>query len=165
MNLVLGSSKKLWADAVETSESLCQPLPYFAKQYLIETLSEYTRRTDLREKVSVHYIVTMSDEFKREGIGSREKRAKLTDFGNICLLVSGFFPERTLRLNVSKTYFSDFGETVFTLLGNKKEKDVFFEVETNFRKMVRVIEVITLTQDRVVQKRIISFEGNFYTNN
>lgn len=101
------------------------------ENYLVLTLDRFTTKTDLASSVIA------LDFLESKNIGSKHNALLLRDVGDQCLLLSGLFPERALRRNVSLNYFIGIGQQAYfslsdTLLKREFDPELFANLSKNF---------------------------------
>lgn len=97
-----------WQDLVKEAEVFNGvPLGEELESYLVFLLMRYTGKPELAAKVmALDYL---------EGAQSTgtERREKMRDVGDQCLLYSGFFPKRAEKRRVRVSYYVDLGRTAY----------------------------------------------------
>lgn len=107
--------------------------------YLVLTLDAFLRDTDLANNVlALTYLENIREE-------SFESTRNLRLIGDQCLLISGLFPERANKRNVSLGYYVDMGKNSYYKLANasphlKLNNDLFYELSIHF---VGLMDILT----------------------
>jgi len=81
--------------------------------FLVFTLMRFMRRTDLFSIVLALEFLNASLEYT-----GKKKEQALSEVGDVSLILSGPFPERSQRLGVSSSYFSQMGRMAFSGLAD-----------------------------------------------
>lgn len=100
------------------------------ESFLVFTLIRFMERTDL-------FSVTLALEYYKasaEYTGQKKEQA-LSEVGDISLILSGLFPERVKRLNVSKSYFSEMGRMAFLVLADSFAQRRLHRIEGLYRNI------------------------------
>ena len=97
-----------WQDLVKEAEAFNGvPLDEELESYLVFLLMRYTGKPELAAKVmALDYLQGV------QTTGS-ERREKMRDVGDQCLLYSGFFPKRAEKRRVRVSYYVDLGRTAY----------------------------------------------------
>lgn len=89
------------------------------ENYLVLTLDHYTRKAKIASVViAIDFLESTNIEKPRDGILLRE-------VGDQCLLISGLFPERVLKKNVSLNYLIGVGQQAYLALTDTRLKENF----------------------------------------
>lgn len=89
------------------------------ENYLVLTLDRYTKREELITSVIAIAFLESAYVAKLQGAN------QLRDIGDQCLLLSGLFPERALKKNVSLNYFIGIGQQAYLALTDVRLKEEF----------------------------------------
>ncbi len=101
------------------------------ESYLVLTLDHFTTENDLASSlIAVDFLESIDISSKRDAV-------VLRDVGDQCLLLSGLFPERAIKKNVSLNYFIGIGQQAYLALTDirlKREFDpeLFSKLSNNF---------------------------------
>lgn len=97
-----------WHDLVKEAEAFNGvSLDEELESYLVFLLMRYTGKPELAAKVmALDYLAGA------QAIGS-ERREKMRDVGDQCLLYSGLFPKRAEKRRVRVSYYVDLGRTAY----------------------------------------------------
>lgn len=83
--------------------------------YLVVTLNHFTQCEQLSSKViALDFLQHQND---------RTKTALMRETGDHCLLLSGLFPERVYKKNVSLHYMIGMGRNAYALISNHHQHD------------------------------------------
>lgn len=101
------------------------------ESYLVLTLDRFTTESGLASSVIA------LDFLEGTNIGSIRDALLLRDVGDQCLLLSGLFPERALKKNVSLNYFIGIGQKAYHALTDIRLKhefdpELFANLSNNF---------------------------------
>lgn len=101
------------------------------ESYLVLTLDHFTRENGLAS------CVIALDFLENTSIKHARDASSLREVGDQCLLLSGLFPERALKKNVSLSYFIGIGQQAYLALTDvrlKREFDpeLYQKLSTNF---------------------------------
>jgi len=89
------------------------------ENYLVLTLDHYTRKGNIASVViAIDFLEGTNIEKPRDGLLLRE-------VGDQCLLISGLFPERVLKKNVSLNYLIGMGQQAYLALTDTRLKANF----------------------------------------
>lgn len=114
------------------------------ESYLVLTLDHYTKDNGLASSVlSLEFLEAVN-------VHGKLGLTRLRTVGDQCLLLSGLFPERALKKNVSLNYFIHIGKHAYYLIGNdfsKNELDqtLFFKLSENFVGLMDVLHNMRTT--------------------
>ena len=89
------------------------------ESYLVLTLDHYTTKNGLASSVIA------LDFLKGTHIGHERNGTQLREVGDQCLLLSGLFPERAIKKNVSLNYFVGIGQQAYLALTDIRLKHKF----------------------------------------
>ncbi|MCB1826862.1 MAG: hypothetical protein KDH94_00455 [Coxiellaceae bacterium] len=89
------------------------------ESYLVLTLDHYTKKDEL-----ISSVIAL-DFLKSTNIARPRDGALLREVGDQCLILSGLFPERALKKNVSLTYFIGMGQQAYLALTDNRLKESF----------------------------------------
>lgn len=122
------------------------------ESFLVFTLMRFEQRTDLLALTLALEYLKASTEYT----GQRKEQA-LTDVGDTSLIFAGLFPERSHRLNVPASYFSQMGRMAFTDLANLFALKKLRGLEGLYRNAEKSFSVMT--------EVLLSARENKYGNN
>lgn len=89
------------------------------ENYIVLTLDHYTKKEELITSViALEFLENTNIEKPHDG-------EQLRNVGDQCLILSGLFPERALRKNVSLDYFISMGQQAYLALTDIRLKDNF----------------------------------------
>lgn len=109
--------------------------------YLVLTLRAFIQNTDIADNVlALTFLenITHSNNLTAQNIRY---------VGDQCLLLSGLFPERAKRRNVSLSYYVDMGKNSYLTLAEasphlKLDNDLFYELGKHFVGLMDVLHAI-----------------------
>jgi hypothetical protein len=115
--LVYQSSQAMWHQLImeaETTQAIT--LNDELKSYLILLLIEYTKKPEqIMQNTAKNYLTSIANRARC--------REKLRESGDICLLVSGLFPNRYERSALSATHFISIGRSAYATLATHLESN------------------------------------------
>jgi len=118
------------------------------ESYLVLTLDRFTTENGLVSSViALDFLESTSIIHKRNGL-------VLRDVGDQCLLLSGLFPERALKKNVSLNYFIGVGQQAYLTLTDIRLKhdfdaELFEQLSHNFVGLMDLLHAMrTMTNTR-----------------
>ena len=113
-------------------------LPESIEHYIVLTLHTYTKDTSLITAVmAIEFLNAIENT-------ASIKLNKLRQVGDHCLIISGLFPERTKRKNVSPEYFENIGKEAYYNLSFVDtnwalDKNIFLSLFENFSQLKRLL--------------------------
>ncbi len=117
------------------------------EHYLVLTLDHFTTEKSLAN-------VTMAIDFLLafEKLG-RQGGELLRQVGDKCLLLTGLFPERALRKNVSLEYFIGIGQQAYHILADFRFKQIydnelFDKLSKDFVELIHVLQAMRQFENR-----------------
>jgi len=139
--ITASSSVTLYRDLVLSGASrIGCVLPHDLEAYLTVLLHRHESATDFFEG-------TCSERFLRaQNLSGRPRQKEYRALGDACLLLSGFFPARAHRLNVSDEYYRSIGRNSYDLLCSDRampNSDLFRDLSCEFILLTRVLSAIT----------------------
>jgi hypothetical protein len=107
------------------------------ESYLVFTLDHFTRSNKISS------VVIAFDYLSSIKLRGRKNEESLRAVGDHCLLLSGLFPERALRKNVSLSYFIGVGKQAYNLIAINPhpalDRKLFHELSENFVGLMDVL--------------------------
>lgn len=83
------------------------------ESFLVFTLMRFVKRSDIFSIILAIEFLNASTNYT-----GRKKEQTLSEVGDISLILAGLFPERSRRLGVSSSYFSEMGRMAFVDLAD-----------------------------------------------
>lgn len=107
-NLVVNAATAQWHDLVREAEELNGLiLDEELESYLVFLLMRYTECTELAARVmALEYLNSAN-------MSGTERKDRMRDVGDQCLLFSGLFPRRAERRRVKVSYYVDLGRSAY----------------------------------------------------
>lgn len=101
------------------------------ENYLVLTLDHFTKEKKLISSVIAIDFLHASDSHGKQSID------KLREVGDQCLLLSGLFPERALKKNVSLNYFINIGKQAYETVAENNliltfDSELFYQLSDDF---------------------------------
>jgi hypothetical protein len=94
--------------------------------------------------------------------GGRERKDRLRDVGDVCLLYSGLFPQMAARRRVRLSYFVQLGRTAYQELSDRLERgfaQVYLNLAHGFVPLMDVLQAMrALPRDAPVLQPLEAFE-------
>lgn len=108
-----------WYDLVKhTQAQTGMKLDDHVESYLILTLDSFVTGSVEREvPVAIEYLESIDPK-------QQQSNSRLRTVGDRCLMLTGFFPERARRLNVSLSYFANIGRQAYLTLADRSNMRV-----------------------------------------
>lgn len=108
------------------------------ESYLVFTLDHFTRSNKISS------IVIAFDYLNSIKLQGRKSEESLRNIGDHCLLLSGLFPERALKKNVSLSYFVGIGKQAYNLISTGSyhhalDPKLFYALSENFIGLMDVL--------------------------
>lgn len=116
-------------------------LPEAIENYVVLTLSAYTTRTSLASIViAIEFLESLKDT-------SNYSMQKLRDVGDHCLILSGLFPDRIKRKNVSEKYLVNIGKEAYYTLSYapvqwQLDQGLFYQLFENFTDLIQLLKAM-----------------------
>lgn len=131
-----------WVEFVKAGEARAEcNLGEDLESFLVFTLMRFMHRTDLFSVVLALEFLHASTEYT-----GKKKEQVLSEIGDTSLILAGLFPERSQRLGVSPSYFSEMGRMAFGELADsfaarklKGLEGLYRNVESGFPFMANVL--------------------------
>lgn len=120
-----------WYDLVkDTQAATGVQLDDHVASYLILTLDRFvTQALEQDLPLAIEYLQSM-------GYRHSQNSSHLRTVGDRCLILSGFFPERAHRFNVSLNYFANIGRQAYLTLADranlKADPELFYKLGFRF---------------------------------
>lgn len=116
---------------------LSEPL----ENYLVLTLCAYTTRTSLASIVLAIEFLECINELSHQNL------LKLRDVGDHCLILSGLFPERIKRKNISASYLENIGREAYYTLSYapiqwQLDHQLFYQLFENYGDITQLLRGI-----------------------
>ena len=108
------------------------------ENYVVITLDAYTQFTTLSATaIAIDYLEQLQNL-------SRHNMHVLRGIGDQCLILSGLFPDRAKRKNVSKHYFMRLGKSAYYILSSvdiawKLDNTLFYQLFESFSDLTSVL--------------------------
>jgi hypothetical protein len=143
--------ESLFDRLVATGEqrALCRALPHQLHMFLVKCLVDHLTDRDLSHQIFATALLEASI------LRGQERIAQLKQVGDRALLIVGFFPERAARLNVSRSYFRDIGQSAYIALsgrlfamGRDDAADCYNAVVRGFDMLATVLDAAHARHDR-----------------
>jgi hypothetical protein len=113
------------------------------ESYLVFLLMRFVGQPQLTSRVlALEYL---------EGLLAmgRQRRERLRDVGDVCLLYSGLFPQMATRRRVRISYYVDLGRAAYRELGQKLESGRFYvHLAQAFVSLMDVMQAMRALQNR-----------------
>lgn len=109
--------------------------------YLVITLDKFTTSQELASSaIAIDYLSGIE-------LSGQNKGVVLRQVGDECLLLSGLFPERALKKNVSLGYFIGLGQQAYNLIAATKalkdfDNELFSKLSDNFIGLMDVLHTM-----------------------
>lgn len=137
-----------WVEFVKFGEARAERnLSEELESFLVFTLMRFAERTDL-------FLFTLALEYLKASTEytGRKKEQVLSEVGDVSLLLAGLFPERSRKLGIPPSYFSQMGRMAFSELADsfasrklKRFECLYRNVSDGFPAMA---DVLTATRER-----------------
>ena len=128
-----------WHALVNDAEKACVlELGEEIESYLVFLLMRFAGRADLGSSI-------LALEFLQSLHSSGEVRIeKLKELGDKCLLFSGLFPEQAKRRHVTRNYFTDMGQSAYSLIHDREGgwAELYGALSEAFINMTTVLNVM-----------------------
>ena len=130
---------------VEAESQAGYLLSHDIKKYLMLTLDHYTNDLTLPTSIiAIDYLNALNQKGTKQSIGLR-------NIGDQCLILSGLFPERLLKKNVSLDYTISIGRQSYSHLAIDRhchpwDSDLFQELHVHFMGLVDILHFMRAPQ-------------------
>jgi len=120
------------------------------QQYLVMTLDHFTTQDRLVTTViAIDYLQSLN-------LSGKLGHSSLRNVGDQCLIISGLFPERALRKNISLNYFVSIGQQAYGTLAITNpnfefDAELFAKLSTNFVGLMDVLHTMRQLPDPIIQ--------------
>lgn len=115
------------------------------QHYLVLTLRHFTTNKDIASKVLAIDFLTHSE------MNTANDQRSIRDLGDHCLVLSGLFPERIVKKNISLNYVIGIGKQSYRLLSTANspsvkyiDKKLFSHLDMNFVGLMDLLNHIRL---------------------
>lgn len=113
------------------------------ENYLVITLDQFTQQVDLGS------TVIAIDYLNSNNLSGKSAAIQLRHVGDQCLLLSGLFPERAYKKNVSLDYFINVGQSAYSVLAmghltKTFDHALFLELSKHFVGLMDVLHAMRL---------------------
>tara|TARA_B100001093_G_scaffold515373_1_gene591563 strand:- start:1009 stop:1476 length:468 start_codon:yes stop_codon:yes gene_type:complete len=132
-------SQSQWFNLILNAQSQTgYELGHDLKKYLMLTLEHYTTELTLPSSIiAVKYMEALS-------LTGTKQSLELRDIGDQCLLISGLFPERLLKKNISLDYTIAIGKQSYSQLASHKnnhpwDANLFLDLHQHFMGLVDIL--------------------------
>jgi hypothetical protein len=143
MQIYQAKDMSSWYQLIATAKHACgYDLSDGLDHYLVLTLQAFMENTDIADNVlAIEFLENVTQQ------SNHETTQNIRYVGDQCLLLSGLFPERAKKRNVSLSYYIDLGKNSYLHLANagrhlKLNNELFFELGTHFVGLMDVLTVI-----------------------
>lgn len=114
------------------------------ESYLVFMLMRYTERPELAAKVmALDYLESLLSH-------GNEKRQRMRDVGDQCLLFSGLFPRRAERRRVSIAYYVNLGRSAYQSVADVAQNTMatmFSQLANSFVELMDVLQAMRSMHD------------------
>ena len=131
-----------WYPLVEEAKRKCgYKFENGLDHYLVLTLDAFVTKTDIASNaLALAYLENIQHE-------TRATLQNIRDVGDQCLIISGLFPERALKHNVSLDYYIGLGQNSYMKLANarrhlKLNNELFYELGIHFVGLMDILNMI-----------------------
>ena len=131
-----------WADLVaEAKLSADHTLSDSVENYLVLTLDHFTQENTLATSIiAIEYLTALQSTGVQGPFQMRQ-------VGDQCLLISGLFPERALRKQVSLDYFIEIGRQAYCTIANTTsltpfDSELFLTLSKDFVGLLDILHHI-----------------------
>ena len=146
------TSTELWYELLkEGQENARITLTEIEESHSVFMLQRFIRRTDFG---SIPFALQYLEQVL--SWGKIERQRILSDVGDACLIMAGFFPERAKRVNVSSSYFMDLSQTCYqehaelsAYMKRKGEAALYQEVG---KSVPKIAHVLNASKNKVCQE-------------
>ena len=132
-------SQSQWLNLILNAESHAgYELEHNLKKYLMLTLEHYTTELTLPNSIiAVKYMEALN-------LTGTKQFLELRNIGDQCLLISGLFPDRLLKKNISLDYTITIGKQSYSQLASQNnnhpwDKALFLELQQHFMGLVDIL--------------------------
>lgn len=129
-----------WHDLVKEAEAFNGvPLDEELESYLVFLLMRYTGKPELAAKVMA------LDYLRGAQANGSERREKMRDVGDQCLLYSGLFPKRAEKRRVRVSYYVDLGRSAYQNVADVAQAamaDMFSHLAESFVSLMDTLQAI-----------------------
>jgi hypothetical protein len=135
-----------WHDLVKEAEAFNGvPLDEELESYLVFLLMRYTGKPELAAKVMA------LDYLRGAQTNGSERREKMRDVGDQCLLYSGLFPKRAEKRRVRVSYYVDIGRSAYQNVAEVAQAamaDMFSHLAESFVSLMDTLQAIRSMHDQ-----------------
>jgi hypothetical protein len=108
------------------------------ESFLVFSLIRFAERTDLLSfTLALEYLKDATEYF------GKKKEQALKEVGDVSLIIAGIFPERSHRLGVPPSYFSEVGQLAFTELADSFATRKLHGLENLYRNVGNGFPIMT----------------------
>ena len=146
MEIVKKHDMNAWYQLINAAKDQCgYEFAEGIDHYLVLTLEAFLKDTEIASNVlALAYLENMRQE-------SHVTIQNLRHVGDQCLLISGLFPERAQKRNVSLGYYVDMGKNSYLQLANasrhlKLNNELFYELGIHFVGLMDILNALRHNQ-------------------
>jgi len=133
------STAQWHALVTEAQKAAHQHLEETLESYLVFLLMRYVTEPALASRIlAIEYLNGVHTE-------GRERRSKLRDVGDQCLLYSGLFPQRADRLRVKISYFVNLGRSAYAEVSSTAREnpgDLYEQLAESFVGLMDILQTL-----------------------
>jgi len=139
-NLVINHSTAQWQSLVRDAEELNGvQLDEELESYLVFLLMRYTECTQLAARVMALEYLNGAQTF------GNERKERMRDVGDQCLLFSGLFPRRAERRRVRISYYVDLGRSAYQNVADMAQSamaSMFAQLSESFVSLMDTLQAM-----------------------
>jgi hypothetical protein len=142
MKIYQSSDMHSWYQLINAAKNECgYELSEGLDHYLVLTLRAFIDNTDIAKNVlAITYLENINHD-------NNVTLQNIRYVGDQCLLLSGLFPERATKRNVSLGYYVDMGKNSYMKLASasphlKLDNELFYELGTHFVGLMDVLQIV-----------------------
>lgn len=142
MQLLKANDINSWYQLVNAAKDKCgYDFSDGLDHYLVLTLRAFIKDTDIAKNVlALTFLENISHS-------NNVTIQNIRYVGDQCLILSGLFPERAQKRNVSLSYYVDMGKNSYLKLADasphlKIDNELFYELSTHFVGLMDVLHVL-----------------------
>lgn len=147
MDIVGKHDMNAWYQLINAAKAQCgYDFAEGLDHYLVLTLNAFLQDTGIANNVlALAYLENMRQQ------ASHLSARNLRHVGDQCLLISGLFPERAQKRNVSLEYYVDMGKNCYLQLANasphlKLNNGLFYELGIHFVGLMDILNTLRNSQ-------------------
>lgn len=149
MQIYQAQDMNSWHQLIAAAKQACgYDLSDGLDHYLALTLHAFLENKDLADNL---LAITFLENMKQHK--NHETTQNIRYVGDQCLLLSGLFPERAKRRNVSLRYYIDLGKNSYMHLATagrhlKLNNELFFELGTHFIGLMDILHTLRVAKNQ-----------------